>query len=169
MRRGAKKARVQLNSEELVNRFLAEVLSLIGSYERYSEAEQALKNYFASLEPYRQWGDFAMEHMLPRPEPLEIFVEPFALYGRFRAWLRKTGDRSGRGHRSRCVVKRNTAMVRDTSDYFIEDENPSDELEALQEAIAEAEDISAEFAIERHKDAHHAARGAERVSKEKGQ
>lgn len=91
MRRGAKKTKVQLNSEELVNQFLAEVLSVIASYEHYGEAGAALKQYFASLEPYRQWGDFAMERLLPRPTPLEIFLEPYALYGHFRAWLRKQG------------------------------------------------------------------------------
>lgn len=57
-------------------------------------------------------------------------------------------------------------MMRGHSQNFIEDENVNDVLEALQDAMAEAEDISAEFAIEMHKDAHHAARRVERISKE---
>ncbi len=60
MRRGAKKFIVKLTSEGLVNWFLAEVLDVVATYERYGEAGDALKKYFSSLEPYREWGDFAM-------------------------------------------------------------------------------------------------------------
>ena len=91
MRRGAQKFIVKLTSEALVNWFLAEVLAVIATYERYGEADAALKTYFSSLEPYCKSGDFQMERMLPRPTPLEIFVEPYAFYGHFRAWLRKQG------------------------------------------------------------------------------
>jgi hypothetical protein len=91
MRRRAKQYTVTLTSEELVNWFLAEVLGLIVSYERYGDAADALKNYFELLQSYRQWGDFQVRGTLPRPMPLEIFVEPHALYGHFRAWVRRHG------------------------------------------------------------------------------
>ena len=91
MRRGAPQYNVKLTSEGLVNWFLAEVLSVIVSYDRYSDAADALKTYFEFLRPYEQWGDFRMRGILPRPQPLELFVEPHALYGHFRAWLRRHG------------------------------------------------------------------------------
>lgn len=91
MRRGAPQYNVKLTSEGLVNWFLAEVLSVIVSCERYSDAADALKTYFEFLEQFEQRSDFEMQGTLPRPAPLEIFVEPHALYGSFRAWLRRHG------------------------------------------------------------------------------
>jgi hypothetical protein len=91
MRHGAPQYTVKLTSEGLVKWFLAEVLSVIVSYDRYSDAADSLRVYFEVLEQFKEWGDFQMQGTLPRPAPLEIFVEPHALYGRFRAWLRKQG------------------------------------------------------------------------------
>jgi hypothetical protein len=91
MRRGAQQHNVKLTSEELVKWFLAEVLSVIVSYDGYSDAADALRAYFEFLGQFKRWDDFQMQGTLPRPAPLEIFVEPRALYGSFRAWLRKQG------------------------------------------------------------------------------
>jgi hypothetical protein len=91
MRSRAKEFTVKLTSEGLVNWFLAEVLSVIVNYERYSDAADALRIYFEFLAQFEARGDFQMQETLPRPAPLEMFVEPHALYSRFRAWLRKQG------------------------------------------------------------------------------
>jgi hypothetical protein len=91
MRRGAQQHNVKLTSEELVTWFLAEVLSVIVNYDRYSDTADALRAYFEFLGQFRRWDDFQIHGTLPRPEPLEVFVESHALYGNFRAWLRKHG------------------------------------------------------------------------------
>lgn len=80
-----------LNARVLVNSFLSEVLFMIEIHERHSNALDALRRYFETLEPYREWGDFQMGRTLERPSELDLLIEPYALYGRFRAWLRKQG------------------------------------------------------------------------------
>lgn len=59
--------------------------------------------------------------------------------------------------------------MRDPSDNFIKDKNFSGELEALRDAMAEAEDLCAEVAVEMHREAQQAAREFERLSKEVGE
>jgi hypothetical protein len=66
-------------------------LSTLAAERRYSDARDSLRSFFASLKPYRQFGDFQSLAVLPRPRPLELHVEPSILYGHFRAWLRKRG------------------------------------------------------------------------------
>jgi hypothetical protein len=73
MRGGAPQFTVKLTSEGLVNWFLAEVLSVIVSYERYSDATDALRLYFEFLEQFKKWGDFQMQAMLPRPGAARLF------------------------------------------------------------------------------------------------
>ena len=93
--------------EELVTTFLAEALAAAAGVERgarsfrklheligerrYGDAHDALFAWFDSLEPYRHWSDFQGLERLPRPKPLQIFIDPGILYGHFRAWLRKQG------------------------------------------------------------------------------
>lgn len=88
MRRGAKRHTITLSSQGLVNWFLAEALSVIAGHERFTDAAEALRKYFKILQPLRRPGDFRMQRMLPRPAPLELFVDAYALYGHFRCWLR---------------------------------------------------------------------------------
>jgi hypothetical protein len=78
-------------ADELVNAFLAEVLTIVQAHERCSLVADALAQYFASLDPYRRSGDFQMNGTLPPPASLKTFVEPHVFYGHFRAWLRKQG------------------------------------------------------------------------------
>jgi hypothetical protein len=88
MRRGAKPFTVKLTSQELVNWFLGEAVSVTAGHERFSDAADALDRYFGMFEHLRRASDFQMRRMLPRPAPLGLFVDPYALYGHFRAWLR---------------------------------------------------------------------------------
>jgi hypothetical protein len=92
MHRTSKKNTPGQKHEKLVTRFLDEVLSVVNRERTHATASDALrKGYFAGLRPYQQWGDFQFHGKLPRPRPLELFVEPYTLYGYFRAWLRKQG------------------------------------------------------------------------------
>lgn len=77
----------------LANRFLTEVQGVVATSEIYGAAHDALFNgYFANLKQYQQPDDFGIGLgllQLPRPRPLQIFVDPVILYGFFRLWLRK--------------------------------------------------------------------------------
>ena len=66
-------------------------LGEMGADRRHCDIHDDLRAFFNSLEPYRRLGDFQFQAMLPRPRPLELQVEPYAFYGRFRAWLGKRG------------------------------------------------------------------------------
>lgn len=66
-------------------------LGELGADRRHCDIHDDLRAFFDSLEPYRRSGDFQFQAKLPRPRPLELQVEPYAFYGRFRAWLRKRG------------------------------------------------------------------------------
>jgi hypothetical protein len=72
------------------NRSIA-ALSEIGANQRHCNIHDDLKAFFDSLIPYRRLGDFQFLAKLQRPRPLELSVEPYTLYGHFRAWLRKRG------------------------------------------------------------------------------
>jgi hypothetical protein len=90
MHRASKKNTPRQKREKLVTRFLDEVLATVNRERTHAAASDALrKGYFAGLRPYQQWGDFQFRGKLPRPRPLELYVEPYTLYGYFRAWLRK--------------------------------------------------------------------------------
>jgi hypothetical protein len=65
-------------------------------------------------------------------------------------------------------MKQHTNMP-DPSDKFIKDKNFSDELDVLKDAMAEAEDLCAEVAVEMYREAKQAAREVERLSKEVGE
>jgi hypothetical protein len=56
--------------------------------ETYTDAADALQRYFGWFQYLRRPSDFQTRRMLPRPEPLDLFVDPYALYGHFRCWLR---------------------------------------------------------------------------------
>ena len=56
---------------------------------RYCDAEDNLAAFFKSLKRYRRAGDFQGLATLPRPRPLQLHIDPYILYGHFRAWLRK--------------------------------------------------------------------------------
>lgn len=90
--------------EQLARRFLAEVLAVLAGLEgelsihelgelcgetRYCDAEDNLAAFFKSLKRYRRAGDFQGLATLPRPRPLQLHIDPYILYGHFRAWLRK--------------------------------------------------------------------------------
>ena len=66
-------------------------LGEMGAERRHCDIHDDLGTYFDSLKPYRRFGDFQFEAKLPRPRPLQLQVEPYAFYGRFRAWLRRRG------------------------------------------------------------------------------
>jgi hypothetical protein len=91
MRRSAIKYKPIVLPEDLVNQFLHEVLTAIAAYEHYSDAADALREYFERLRRYRWRGDFQGQGVLPRPQPLQLLIDPYALYGFFCAWLRKRG------------------------------------------------------------------------------
>ena len=61
----------------------------IADERRYRDINDALSSFFASLKPYRRFGDFQGLETVPRPRPLHMHIEPHILYGHFRAWLRK--------------------------------------------------------------------------------
>jgi hypothetical protein len=91
--------------EQLAKRFLAEVLAVSAGVQvgnlsihelgqlcgetRYCDAEDNLAVFFTSLKRYRRRGDFKGLATLPRPRPLQLHIDPYILYGHFRAWLRK--------------------------------------------------------------------------------
>jgi hypothetical protein len=56
---------------------------------RYCDAEDNLSAFFKPLKRYRQLGDFQGLATLPRPRPLQPHIDPYILYGHFRAWLHK--------------------------------------------------------------------------------
>lgn len=56
---------------------------------RYCDTEDNLAAFFKSLKRYRRFGDFQRLAPLPRPRPLQLHIDPYILYGHFRAWLRK--------------------------------------------------------------------------------
>ena len=89
MRRSTRRHTAILTSGQLVNWFLAEVSTVAGNHERYADAMDALNVYFEILEPFHRWGDFQMKGRMPRPASLELFIDPYALYGHFRGWLRQ--------------------------------------------------------------------------------
>lgn len=82
----------EITSEELVIKFLDEVLAVAMSNEIYSVAYDALhEGYFKQLKPYIMSGETNIMAGLPRPRPLQLFVDTCALYVYFRAWLRRDG------------------------------------------------------------------------------
>jgi hypothetical protein len=66
-------------------------LGELGADRRHCDIHDDLRAFFDFLEPYRRTGDFQFKAKLSRPRPLDLQVEPYAFYGRFRAWLRKRG------------------------------------------------------------------------------
>lgn len=85
--RPAKRYTIKLSAQELVNWFLAEALAAVASSRNFTEAANALRRYFGYFEKFQRPGDFEIQR-LPRPVPLDLFVDPYALYGHFRFWLR---------------------------------------------------------------------------------
>jgi hypothetical protein len=61
---------------------------MVTTRENYSDAAAALERYFAWFEHLARPSDFLTRKILPRPTPLDLFVDPSVLYGHFRAWLR---------------------------------------------------------------------------------
>jgi hypothetical protein len=88
MRRGAKRYTVKLTSEGLVNWFLAEVVSLTAGRETYADAAEAIEHHFGLFKHLSRSGDFHLGRTLPRPRPLDLFIDPHVLYGHFCSWLR---------------------------------------------------------------------------------
>lgn len=87
-----KQSRTQTRHEVLVGQFLSEVLAVVKRERTRNAASDALrKGYFAELRQYQQWGDFQFKDTLQRPRPLELYIDPYTLYGYFRLWLRKHG------------------------------------------------------------------------------
>ncbi len=88
MPRRTKRYTVKLTSEGLVNWFLAEALAVIAAHDHYTSAAEALQRYFGLFQHLGGPSDFQLQRTLPRPVPLGLFVDRYALYGHFRAWLR---------------------------------------------------------------------------------
>jgi hypothetical protein len=79
------------DTEALRSRFIAEAVAAIGTRETYVQVQAALREWLYALAPFSRWGDFQGDGEIALPEPYHILVEPFILYGYYRAWLRRYG------------------------------------------------------------------------------
>src|SRR5215467_13543792 len=76
--------------EELLRRYLGEAVAAVAGHREPYEAYEALRGYFATLNPYCTPQDWDQGE-LGVPEPLLRFTEGYTLHLFFRAWLRKKG------------------------------------------------------------------------------
>ena len=77
------------DTDALRSRFVTEAMAAIGQEERFDKAQAALREYLYALAPWSRSGDFQGLGQIALPSPYRILIEPFTLFGYYRAWLRR--------------------------------------------------------------------------------